>query len=85
MLRKSNYKDLTKWRETKRRQKRRYYGKTQNAKNSKMLWTQEDIKMIMNSTMTDSELSKLLGRSVASIQNKRYKQKKLLKEKGSTK
>jgi len=81
MIRKEHYKDLSKWRETKRRQKTRYYKKTQGGKNSRARWTIEEINMVMEHKITDTELAGLIGRSVASIQVMRCK----MKEKGSTK
>lgn len=71
LLRKQNYKDLNKWRKSKNRQRKRYYRKTQNAKNSGRPWTKEEIKIVMEHDMTDTEISNLIGRSVAAIQNRR--------------
>ena len=55
--------------------KKRYYQKTVNSPNSGNRWTYEEIVLISNSELPDSELSKLLGRSVGSIQHKRFKVK----------
>ncbi|MBQ7764991.1 hypothetical protein IJ384_06480 [bacterium] len=71
MNRKSRYKDLEKYRKTTRNQKRRYYGKTQNAKNGGKCWSLEEIELILKQELSDTELSTLLGRSVAAIQIKR--------------
>ena len=73
MLRKSEYKDLEKYKKTKREQEKRYYGKTQDALNSRKYWTSREIKMIMAKNMSDRELSQILGRSMKAIQVKRYK------------
>lgn len=73
MLRKSEYKDLEKYKKTKREQEKRYYGKTQDALNSRKYWTPREIKMIMAKNMSDRELSQILGRSMKAIQVKRYK------------
>lgn len=73
MLRKSEYKDLEKYKKTKREQEKRYYGKTQDAPNSRKYWTSREIKMIMAKNMADRELSQILGRSMKAIQVKRYK------------
>jgi len=75
MLRKKDYKDLNKWKVTSNRQKRRYYAKTQNAENRNQPWTIEEIDMVMEHKITDSELSAVIGRSVGAIQNMRSKQK----------
>lgn len=73
MLRKSEYKDLEKYKKTKREQEKRYYGKTQDVLNSRKYWTPREIKMIMAKNMSDRELSQILGRSMKAIQVKRYK------------
>lgn len=71
MLRKDKYKDMEKWKETSKKQKRKYYAKTSNRKNSKKKWTQYEVELIMEHKQSDSELSETLGRSVRSIQIKR--------------
>lgn len=73
MLRKSEYKDLEKYKKTKREQEKRYYGKTQDALNSRKYWTSREIKMIMAKNMSDRELSRILGWSMKAIQVKRCK------------
>lgn len=52
---------------------KRYYQKTQNAPNSGKRYTDEEIKMIVDHKMTDSQISKTIGRSVGAIQKLRYK------------
>lgn len=79
MNRKEKYKDLNKWRKTIIAQRRRYYGKTQGARNSWKPWTKEEIRLVMEHKMTDSELAKLIGRSIGAIQQKRLVQRKLEK------
>lgn len=71
--RKKLYKDMDKWRETCREQKRRYYEKTQNSRNKGNKYTLEEIKMILDKNYSDTELSQILGRSVKAIQVKRCK------------
>lgn len=73
---KNTYKDLDKWYKTKRRLKKEYYDKTKNAENNKKPYTQEEIDMIMEHSLTDRELSEKLGRSMRAIQRKRYEEKK---------
>lgn len=76
MLRKSEYRDMEKFKRTKREQQKRYYRKTQDAPNRNKRWTEEETAMIMNvRDMTDTELSRVLGRSVKSILAKRHKTK----------
>jgi len=72
MLKKQNYKDLNKWRKSKNRQRKRYYRKTQNAENSQSVWTKEDEDLVMAHSMSDTELSGLIGRSVGAIQKRRH-------------
>lgn len=71
MNRKNGYVDMEKYRETSKRQKRRYYGKTAYSANSGAIWTQDEIDMVMKHEHTDHELSVILGRSVNSIQKMR--------------
>ena len=71
MLRKSQYKDLEKWKVTASKQRKRYYGKTSNQKNSRKKWTQFEIEAVLEHSQSDFELSKKIGRSVRSIQIKR--------------
>ena len=73
MLRKSKYKDLEKYKKTKREQQKRYYAKTQDALNSRKYWTPREIKIIMAKNMSDRELSRILGRSMKAIEVKRSK------------
>lgn len=76
MNRRSDYKDLEKWRKTKRLQQKRYYDKhAKVAINSRERYTEEEIEMILNHEISDVELSKKIGRSVKAIQIKRCKLK----------
>ena len=45
MLRKSEYRDMEKFKRTKREQQKRYYRKTQNAPNKNKRWTEEETAM----------------------------------------
>ena len=76
MNRKDKYSDLEKWKKTIILQRRRYYAKTQNAKNSGKSWSEEEIRLIMEHKMTDSKLAVLIGRSIGAIQQKRLTEKK---------
>lgn len=60
-------------------EKRKYYRKTAFNVNYKQRFSDEEIDMIINHEIPDSELSKKIGRSVQSIQIKRSR---LRKEKG---
>ena len=76
MNRRSDYKDLEKWRKTKKLQQKRYYDKhAKCAINSRERYTEEEIEMILNHEISDVELSKKIGRSVKAIQIKRCKLK----------
>ena len=74
---KNDYRDMDKFREYRNRSKLRYYGKTKNARNRYQKWTEEETAMILAREHTDTELSKILGRSVMSIQVKRIKTKRM--------
>lgn len=73
MNRKKEYRDLEKARKTCNAQKRRYYGKTAFAKNGRLRYSEEEIELIKKHELTDTELAKMLNRSVGAIQNKRSK------------
>ena len=82
MNRKSKYKNLERFRQTRNAQKRRYNQKTQNAPNSHQLWTENEIELVLAHTMPDMKLAKQLGRSVAAIQTcrKKYGRRQKLKK-----
>jgi len=82
-MRKS-YRDMEKFRETKRAQKKRYYAKTQNAKNKYKRWKPSELQLVIEHKITDTQLSELLGRSVASIQIARGNYKKKMEKEDST-
>ena len=73
MLRKEKYRDMNKYRETRNAQKLRYFRKTQGGENTGKKWTRDDIVMIMESRITDTELAHSIGRSVGAIQTMRSK------------
>ncbi len=57
--------------------RRNNYAKSRvNATNQRNEWTLKEINEILNSPLTDRELSAKLGRSVQTIQLKRYKCRK---------
>lgn len=74
MNRKNEYKNLEKWRATKRRYQNKYYSKTVNAPNSGKPWTKEEIDLILSKPIPDRELSEKLGRSMKAIIMKRCKE-----------
>ena len=73
--RKKCYKDKDKHRITTYRQRLRYYRRFQNAPNSRMRWTQEEIDIVLAHEIPDREIGELLGRSVQAIQICRHKHK----------
>ena len=75
MLKKDNYKDLDKWRKTKKKQKQKYYSKSRNAENRFQPWSEKDIELVMEHKFSDTQLSVMIGRSVQAIQTQRSKQK----------
>ena len=81
MNRKSDYKNIEKWRETCHKQRLKYYRKTAFAENHRKPWTDEEVEMVMLHEMTDTAISKIIGRSVEAIQMIRHKEKKKRSEK----
>lgn len=73
--RKNKYTDMEKFRNTWNIQKRRYYAKT--AVYPPNPWLPEHDKAVLEHSITDTELSKLIGHSVEAIQVRRCKLKKL--------
>lgn len=74
MNRKQQYRDKDKCRETCRRQKQRYYGRTSFLYPAR-LWTHEEDEMVTAHEITDSELSAKIERSVRAIQRRRWQLK----------
>jgi len=68
-LRSKDYKDKDKLLITRNKQRKKYYKQTQG--NKPRLWTNEEIKLILESEITDKELASQLNRSIQSIQLKR--------------
>lgn len=73
MIRKDKYKDIDKYRNTRNAQKRRYYSRTQCGRNP---WTFRQDMMVLEHSMTDTELSAVIGHSVKAIQERRHRLKK---------
>lgn len=69
---------MEKYKNYKRRSDRRYYSKT--AIYGKVAWTPEHEQLVLKHELTDHQLSDLIGHSVAAIQHKRYRLKKLFEE-----
>lgn len=80
MNRKSDYKDIDRFRKTRNAQKRRYYGRTTNSENSRQAWTLQDLQRVMEHDVSDMQLSAEIGRSVAAIQVMRHRQKRKLEQ-----
>lgn len=76
MNRKKDYRDMDRYRETRNAQKRRYYRRTEKSINSGQPWTPHEIKRVMEHNVTDMQLSKEIGRSVAAIQVMRNRLKR---------
>ena len=78
MNRKCEYKDLEKWRAACMRAKKKYYRKTALYRPSR--YTAKQCEMILEHSITDAELSKLIHHSVQSIQVKRSRLLKSMKQ-----
>ena len=55
--------------------KKRYYQKTQEARNGRKTYMKTEVCIILDHKVPDTELSYMLGRSVGAIQKKRYRSK----------
>lgn len=64
---KKQYKNMDKWKEATRKQKNRYYKKTEYT-GKKRVWTDEEKELLFNCPLTDTELSDKIKRSVKAIQ-----------------
>ena len=71
MVKKRHYKSIRKWRKAWRKQKRRYYAKSQIYTKGRRAWTYEEDERVLNHDIPDSELAKQIQRSVAAIQKRR--------------
>ena len=67
--RKERYRDLSLWRKTCDRQRKKYYAKT--AIYPPQRWTVEEDRMVLEHKMTDSQLSRIIHHSVKAIQVRR--------------
>lgn len=79
VLRIKDYKDKKLALKTRNKQRKRYYKKTEQARNSFKKWTHEEDYNIFEYGLTDTELSLILGRSVSAIQCRRCNLSKELK------
>lgn len=72
MLRREQYKDLDKYKKTKREQQKRYRIRTGAFKYKKRIYSREEDEMILAQDISDRELSEQIERSVGAIQKRRY-------------
>lgn len=80
MNRRNDYKDLNKYRETVRRWKERYRRRTGSSgprgyNAGSVRYTSEEDELVLRHDIPDRDLAQLINRSVASIQNRRWKLK----------
>ena len=80
MLRKSEYRDMEKYRETREKQKKRYYAKTECGRHRWQKW-QDDL--IIAHEMADHQLAKIVGHSVKATQVRRARLKKMIEHCGA--
>lgn len=73
-----NYRDKEKYRIYRNDYNKRYYKARQFLKNNKKRWTEEEIQLVMEQKIPDTDIAFKLGRSVKAIQILRCKQRKLL-------
>lgn len=62
--------------EMRNEERRKYYDKTSYAPKHGERWSDDEIKMVLRHEVSDTELSKMLGRSVRAIQIMRCKKGK---------
>ena len=55
---------------------KRYYARTQYAVNHYKRWTEEELRLVLAHEVSDTDLAKLLNRSVGAIQRIRWRFKK---------
>ena len=72
---KMHYKDEEKYKKVRNAQRKRYYRKTAN-KYPIRPWTAYEDRKVLEHSITDTELSALIERSVATIQTRRCRLKK---------
>ena len=56
--------------------KRRYYGDSPYSERYYERWTKEEDVLVLNKSVTDKDLSRMIGRSINSIQRRRWQLKK---------
>lgn len=54
-------------------ERQKYYDKTSYAPNHRQRWSDDEINMVLRHEVSDTELSKMIGRSVRAIQIMRWK------------
>ena len=74
---KKNFKDINKYRVYREKQKRKYYGSRDFSIEEKRPWTEEEVRIVMEHKLTDTETAKMIMRSVKAIQVKRSRMKEL--------
>ena len=75
-----SYKDQEKYRQYRNRWKQKYYDARRFCENHKMPWSGDEISLIMDHKIPDTEIAAQLGRSVEAIQIRRCKQRALLRK-----
>lgn len=70
--RKKDYSAIEKWRNTVTTYNRKYYQATSNARNSYKKWSDEEDRIVLEHSIPDRAISKLLGRSMKAITQRRH-------------
>lgn len=81
-LKKTKYRDMQKFNEFRKRSRQQYYGRTDEFGNRKVSWTIEEDNKVLEHNITDFELAQELGRTIKSIQTRRYKLRKSITKNG---
>jgi len=71
--RRKNYKNLNKYRETRKKQKQRYRDRTGSGLYTPKKWEEWEDELVVKHDVSDNELSVILKRSVQAIQVRRWR------------
>ena len=73
---KKTYRDMDKYRKYRNAYKRRYRAGRDYSDGRRARWTENEIRIVMEHRMPNTEIARMLGRSVQAIQIKRCKENK---------
>lgn len=77
MLRKKGYKDMNRYKVTKRQQQKRWRERTGSFLHGRRRWSDAEIELLLDQSISDRELSEKIERSVDAIYTMRSKLRRL--------